>query len=90
MASSSIRLLAACAVVGLLPFLAAADDSGSRWIDVEFSRDSPVLPVSFSLGPGSTAGVRGTSMAFELHASLLLRNTGTKPLSGLTLRVEAK
>jgi hypothetical protein len=90
MASSSTRLLTACAIASLLPFVAAADDSGSRWIDVEFSRDSPVLPISFSLGPGSTAGVRGTSMAFELHASLLLRNTGTKPLSGLTLRVEAK
>lgn len=29
-------------------------------------------------------------MALDLHASLLLRNTGNKPISGLTLRVEAQ
>ncbi len=29
-------------------------------------------------------------MALDLHASLMLRNTATKPISGLTLRVEAQ
>jgi hypothetical protein len=62
--------------------------SGS-WLNVELPRDSPVLLVSSSLG-GTTARPRGTSMAVELHASLLLRNTGNKGLSGLTLRVEAQ
>lgn len=66
-----------------------ADGSG-RWLDVEFPRDSPVLPVSFSLLGPTTAGVRGTSMVLDLHASLLLRNTGSKPISGLTLMVEAQ
>ncbi len=66
----------------------AQNDSG-RWLAFEFPHDSPVLPVSFSLGP-TTAHVRGVSMALDLHASLLLRNTGTKPISGLTLRVEAQ
>ena len=73
----------------LLGTCAFADDSGGRWLDVEFPRDSPVLFVSFSLGP-TTAGVRGTSMALDLHTSLLLRNTGKKTICGLTLRVEAQ
>jgi hypothetical protein len=68
---------------------AAAQNDNGRWLDVEFPRDSPVLPVSFSLGP-TTARVRGMSMALDVHASLLLRNTGTKAISGLTLRVEAQ
>ncbi len=45
--------------------------------------------VSSSLGP-TTARLRAASMAVDLHASLVLRNTGTKPISGLTLRVEAQ
>ena len=62
----------------------------AKWLDVEFPQDSPVLPVSFTLLDPTTAGLRGTSMVIDLHASLLLRNTGTKPISGLTLRVEAQ
>lgn len=65
-----------------------ADDS-AQWLNVEFPRDSPVLVVSFSLGP-TTARPRGMSMALDLHASLMLRNTATKPIAGLTLRVEAQ
>jgi hypothetical protein len=67
---------------------ARAEDEG-RWLNVEFPRDSPVLVVSFGLGP-TTARPRGMSMALDLHASVTLRNTGTKPISGLTLRVEAQ
>jgi hypothetical protein len=67
----------------------AAEDGQARWLDVEFPQDSPVLLVSFSLGPTS-ARVRGMSMALDIHASLVLRNTGTKTISGLTLRVEAQ
>jgi hypothetical protein len=37
----------------------------------------------------STAKIRSTSMVLDLHASFVLRNVGTKPLSGLTMRVEA-
>jgi hypothetical protein len=59
------------------------------WIDVEFPRDSPVLAISTTFGPTSVRP-RGASMALDLHASLLLRNTGTKTISGLTLRVEAQ
>ncbi len=73
----------------LISICAWAQNDSGRWLDVEFPNDSPVLPVSFSLGP-TTARVRGVSMALDLHASLLLRNTGTKPISGLTLRVEAQ
>ncbi|MBV9612899.1 MAG: hypothetical protein JO091_10525 [Acidobacteriaceae bacterium] len=73
----------------LLVVCARAQSESGRWLNVEFPHDSPVLPVSFSLGP-TTAHVRGVSMALDLHASLLLRNTGTKPISGLTLRVEAQ
>ncbi len=82
---SSFVLLALLLPAGLV----AADGSG-RWLDVEFPRDSPVLPVSISLLGPTTAGVRGTSMVLDLHASLMLRNTGTKPISGLTLMVEAQ
>lgn len=73
----------------LISICAWAQNDSGRWLDVEFPHDSPVLPVSFSFGP-TTAHVRGVSMALDLHASLLLRNTGTKPISGLTLRVEAQ
>src|SRR4051794_38298004 len=66
-----------------------AESDSSRWIDVEFPRDSPVLTVSFSLAP-STSRVRGASLALDLHASLVLRNTSTRRLSGLTLRVDAQ
>jgi hypothetical protein len=68
----------------------AAADSNARWFDVELPRDSPVLMVSSALGPLTTAHVHGVSMVLDLHASLLLRNTGVKPISGLTLRVEAQ
>ncbi len=66
-------------------------DESARWLEVEFPHDSPVLPVNLSLqepGP-STASLRGASILVNLHASLLLRNTGSKPISGLTLMVEA-
>jgi hypothetical protein len=38
----------------------------------------------------TTAHPRGVSMAIDLHASLVLRNVGRKPISSLTLRVEAQ
>lgn len=74
----------------LFAFEARAGDSGGRWLEVQFPHDSPVLPVTLSLQEPSptTAAVRGASLVVDLHASLLLRNTGTKPLSGLTLLVE--
>ena len=87
---SSTRRPASCVFAMLLLVVCArAQSESGRWLNVEFPHDSPVLPVSFSLGP-TTAHVRGVSMALDLHASLLLRNTGTKPISGLTLRVEAQ
>ena len=71
----------------VLPPRARAEEG--KWLDIDFPRDSPVLPVSFSLRP-TTARVVGSSMALELHASLVLRNSGAKNLSGLTLRVDAQ
>ncbi len=68
---------------------AFAQTDGGRWLDVEFPLDSPVLLVTSNLGM-TTSRPRGASMALDLHASLLLRNTSNKPLSGLTLRVEAQ
>jgi hypothetical protein len=88
MGSRAGQLGRAVLVCALLSTCAWADDNG-RWLNVEFPRDSPVLVVSFSLGP-TTARPRGMSMALDLHASLMLRNTGTKAISGLTLRVEAQ
>src|SRR5438309_4202352 len=89
MPSSFGRSAAVVLLGGLFSLAALAQNDGARWLDVQFPLDSPVLPVSFSLGP-TTARVKGMSMALELHASLLIRNNGRKPLSGLTLRVEAQ
>jgi len=86
MASSCRRLGYAVLLAVWLCSAASADD---KWLEVKFANDSPVLLVSFSLGP-TTARPLGMSMALDLHASLVLRNTGRKPISGLTLRVEAQ
>ena len=67
----------------------SAQERGNSWLDVSFPKDSPVLIVSSGLG-STTARLRGTSIVLEIHTSLLLRNTGTKPINGLTLRVEAE
>jgi hypothetical protein len=90
MASSLHRLACLSAAALLWPAFALAQDSGGRWLDVVFPRDSPVLMVSSGLGPTTVQRVRATSMVIDLHASLLLRNTGPKTISGLTLRVEAQ
>ena len=90
MGSSPVKLACWAALVVLLPVSVFAQDNSDRWLDVEFPHDSPVLPVHVSLqepGP-TTATVRGASIVVDLHASLLLRNTGTKSISGLTLMVE--
>lgn len=71
--------------------LGRASEEQGGLLDIELPRDSPVLLVHVSLqepGP-TTAFVRGASLVVNLHASLLLRNTGAKPLSGLTLMVQA-
>ncbi len=68
---------------------AKAESGPAQWLDVEFPRDSPVLPIAFSLRP-STARVIGTSTALDLHASLLLRNTSNKAINGLTLKIDAQ
>ena len=69
--------------------IAQAQSAGAQWLDVEFPRESPVLPISFSLRP-STARVVGAQTSLDLHASLLLRNTSKKAITGLTLRIEAQ
>jgi hypothetical protein len=66
----------------------AAEDS-AKWISVDFPDDSPVLPVSMNMG-ATTAHVKGMSMAVDVHASLVLRNVGKKPICGITVRVEAQ
>ncbi len=66
----------------------AADDS-AKWISVDFPDDSPVLPVSMNMG-ATTAHVKGMSMAVDVHALLVLRNVGKKPICGITVRVEAQ
>lgn len=84
---SSLRRAAFLASLCFL--LAGSAKSQSKWLVVELPHDSPVLMVSSGLGP-TTARVRGTSMELDLHASVMLRNTGTKTISGLTLSVEAQ
>src|SRR5690242_4695624 len=89
MPNNTTRFVLAAATLFILAAAGnAAESDSSRWLDVEFPRDSPVLTVSFSLAP-STARIRGASIALDLHASLVLRNTSARPISGLTLRVDA-
>jgi len=78
-------------VLVLTPALltAASSDDKGNWLAVQFPHDSPVISVGFNMGP-STAMARGSSMVIDLHAGLVLRNVGTKPICGLTLRVEAQ
>jgi hypothetical protein len=64
-------------------------NAAGRWLSFDFPRDSPVLPVSVAMG-SSTARIRGTSMLMDIHAAAILRNVGSKPISGLTMRVEAQ
>ncbi|MGI9071024.1 MAG: hypothetical protein ACR2JB_06805 [Bryobacteraceae bacterium] len=89
MASSAKRAALSLALALVLSACAFAEDTSGRWVDVEFPHDSPVLFVSFSLG-STTARVLRASMALDLHTSLQLRNTGSKTICGLTLRVEAE
>src|SRR5438270_1639418 len=86
---ASKKWLCVTALLFCSTFSVSAQNEGGRWLDVDFPHDSPVLPVTFSLCP-TTVHPRGASMALDLHASLLLRNTGAKTVSGLTLRVEAQ
>jgi hypothetical protein len=84
------RLLPAVTLFGFAwGTLLRAQDASPRWLEVVLPNDSPVLFVSSSWGR-SEARVRGMSMALDLHSSLLLRNTGTKTIAALTLRVEAQ
>src|SRR2546421_8611615 len=89
MAISTRRVGLRLALGILLSACAFAEDSSGRWVDIEFPRDSPVVFVSFSLG-STTVRVLRASMALDLHTSLQLRNTGSKTICGLTLRVEAQ
>ncbi|MBV9082733.1 MAG: hypothetical protein JOZ62_08670 [Acidobacteriaceae bacterium] len=83
----SVLLFVFCALAASPVALAQTE---GRWFDVDFPRDSPVLMVSFDLGRDTTAHVSGMSIAIDVHASLMLRNTGKKDISGLSLRVEAQ
>ncbi|HWF46835.1 MAG TPA: hypothetical protein VG168_07505 [Bryobacteraceae bacterium] len=71
----------------LLACGSAQAQGGPRWLSIEFPQDSPVLPVSSDLGP--IVSQRGMSMVVGIHTSLMLRNTGSRTICGLTLRVEA-
>ena len=72
----------------LLAGRAPAEENG-KWLDVQFPHDSPVLLVGFNMSP-TTVTVRRSSMVLDLHETLVLRNVGSQPICGLTLRVEAQ
>lgn len=78
---------AVCVAV-LLVNGASAEENG-KWLDVQLPHDSPVLLVGFNMSP-TTVTVRRSSMVLDLHEALVLRNVGSKPICGLTLRVEAQ
>jgi hypothetical protein len=88
--ASNLRFISLTALLLLLaPVVSHAADEKGKWFGVEFPHDSPVVSVGFDFGP-STITSRGPSMVIDLHAALTLRNVGTKPICGLTLRVEAQ
>ena len=87
--ASNVRWLCAVALLMWVPAALPAADENGKWLAVEFPHDAPVIPVGFDWGP-STATARGPSMVIDLHAALVLRNVGTKPICGLALRVEAQ
>jgi hypothetical protein len=89
MGSKLSRFLLALLAWAFVSAGSARADEG-RLLDVNFPNDSPVLPVNMSLMRPTTTRLRGTSMVLSLHASLLLRNTGKKQISGLTLLVQAQ
>ncbi len=64
-------------------------DSASQWVHVALPPDAPVSFVDVNLGE-SKAQLSGLSMVLDLHAQLMLRNVGPKPIHGMTLRVEAQ
>jgi hypothetical protein len=82
---SNLRL--AFAVLSMASCACAAENG--KWLDVQFPHDSPVLVLGFDMSP-MTVTPRGSSMVIDLHESLVLRNVGSKPICGLTLRVEAQ
>ncbi len=88
-ASNSLRSFSTLAALALMPLVAPAASDNGHWLAVVFPLDSPVVSVGFDLGP-TTATTRGSSMVFDLHAALTLRNVSNKPISGLALRVEAQ
>jgi len=81
--------LTALALGTYAPAAAEPDpNSVGRWFTFDFPRDSPISAVSFAI-ENSTARPRGSSIVLDMHASFVLRNVGSKTLSGLTMRVEA-
>ena len=88
MANKPLLIIGAI-LLALLPVAGAAAEDGGKWLAVEFPRDSPVISVGFDFGP-TTVSRRGSSMMLDMHAALVLRNVGSKPICGLTLRVEAQ
>ncbi len=76
-------------LVGMSVSHLSAIDAESPWIAVEFPRDSPIIVTSARFGPNQSGRVRGMSMTSDLHGDLLLRNSSTKVLAGLTLRIDS-
>ena len=76
-------------LVALLLVCSASGEENGKWLDVQFPHDSPVLLVGFNVSP-TTVTIRRSSMVLDLHEALVLRNVGSKPICGLTLRVEAQ
>jgi hypothetical protein len=81
--------LAALVVFGAarLPAQSSALPGGS--ININFPGDSPVLLAS-TVTDQSRAAARGAALVIDLRLSLLLRNVGSRPISGVMLRVVAQ
>lgn len=56
---------------------------------INFAKDAPVAFVSANWGDSNTSA-RGGALVLDLHTSLVLRNTGSRRIRGITLLVTAQ
>ncbi len=88
MSISTTRFLAA-ALLTLSAFGQETTLDPASSFKINFPKDSPVTLVTFDLG-GSKATARGGAMTLDLNSGLLLRNSSSKRIRGVTLLVLAQ
>ena len=78
--------LAAVVAIGVSVLAAQELPLSTGSFNINFPKDSPVTPVSISIGD-SHGSARGAALVLDLHTTLLLRNNSANRIHGITLRV---